>query len=639
MNFLKLNTLKKATLFSAFFISLSTTAQVFWTENFGTSACTSVLANGCNASGNGVWLTTNTGVNQPNANNWFVSAKEAGMGVGNCGNGCGTISTLTNRTLHIGSTFIIVDPGAAYLAGTSSNTDKRAESPIINCTGRNGINMSFKYLSKGVPGSDFFTVYYFDGATWNVLSTPGSSPTGTCAPQGLWTAYNVALPASADNNPSVKIGFRWVNVDPTGSDPSVAIDDIVLTASPIPPLTLTLPSPVCVANTINATFTSTITLSTFTWSATSPNVVFTPPNSGTTTISFTAPGTYTISLTGCNSGTNCATIASSIQVLPTPTINVTASPTVVCLPGGSSTLIATGGPSASSYTWTASSGPAIPNVSVTVVSPVVTTNYTVQTSVPGCTTGISFNVPVSPSPTITVTSNSGICNGQSASLTASGGATYTWSPSGTLSSANGAAVNATPNVTTTYTVTGNNGVCSNTAAVTVSVAPAANVTLTPTSSTICAGQTTTLTATGSTTYTWTASNGANPSATTGIITVTPTTSTTYTVLTGSGSCTATAVSSVSVLPSLTITATPNNTTICSGGSGVAIVASGSSTYTWSPATGLSSTSGSNVTANPPSTTNYIITGSNGVCSATTSANVSVTFEPEVLLRPVAGDQV
>ncbi len=47
------------------------------------------------------------------------------------------------------------------------------------------------------------------------------------------------------------------------------------------------------------------------------------------------------------------------------------------------------------------------------------------------------------------------------------------------------------------------------------------------------------------------------------------------------------------------------------------------TYTWSPATGLSATTGSSVTATPVSTTTYTVTGINAGCANTTST-VSVT---------------
>ena len=81
---------------------------------------------------------------------------------------------------------------------------------------------------------------------------------------------------------------------------------------------------------------------------------------------------------------------------------------------------------------------------------------------------------------------------------------------------------------------------------------------------------------------------------------------------------------MSVAPGVTVTATPNATAICAGGSGVAITASGATSYTWLPTTGLTPASGANVNANPATTTNYTVTGSNGVCSATAAVNVSVT---------------
>ena len=73
-------------------------------------------------------------------------------------------------------------------------------------------------------------VYSADGGTtWSLvdgLAKP--SPTSCSAPQGNWTAITVSLPLSANNNPSVKIGFNWTNDAANGTDPSVAIDDITL---------------------------------------------------------------------------------------------------------------------------------------------------------------------------------------------------------------------------------------------------------------------------------------------------------------------------------------------------------------------------------------------------------------------------
>jgi hypothetical protein len=62
---------------------------------------------------------------------------------------------------------------------------------------------------------------------------------------------------------------------------------------------------------------------------------------------------------------------------------------------------------------------------------------------------------------------------------------------------------------------------------------------------------------------------------------------------------------VNPLPNLSINP---STPIVLGGQGPTITANGANTYSWSPATNLSSTSGNTVTANPQITTNYTLTG-------------------------------
>lgn len=67
--------------------------------------------------------------------------------------------------------------------------------------------------------------------------------------------------------------------------------------------------------------------------------------------------------------------------------------------------------------------------------------------------------------------------------------------------------------------------------------------------------------------------------------------------------------------------------VCEGGS-VVLNASGTSNYSWSPATGLNSTTGSSVTANPTSTTTYTVVDANDVgCSIPASITVIVNPNP------------
>ncbi|MBK7942048.1 MAG: T9SS type A sorting domain-containing protein [Flavobacteriales bacterium] len=73
----------------------------------------------------------------------------------------------------------------------------------------------------------------------------------------------------------------------------------------------------------------------------------------------------------------------------------------------------------------------------------------------------------------------------------------------------------------------------------------------------------------------------------------------------------------------TVSVTPSAPSYCPGGS-VALTASGANAYTWSPAAGLSATTGANVTANPTSTSSYTVSGTNTGCAFAGTTNVTVT---------------
>lgn len=137
--------------------------------------------------------------------------------------------------------------------------------------------------------------------------------------------------------------------------------------------------------------------------------------------------------------------------------------------------------------------------------------------------------------------------------------------------------------------------------------------------TICMGQSTILTASGGINYSW--SPGG---ATTTAITISPATTTTYTVTAAGNGCSGSATVLVTVSSSPIVTT--NNITICSGSSAM-LNAGGATTYTWSPATGLSSTTGATVMANTTATTTYTITGLNGGCSSIATAVVTVIAAP------------
>ncbi|HRG01917.1 MAG TPA: gliding motility-associated C-terminal domain-containing protein [Bacteroidia bacterium] len=121
-------------------------------------------------------------------------------------------------------------------------------------------------------------------------------------------------------------------------------------------------------------------------------------------------------------------------------------------------------------------------------------------------------------------------------------------------------------------------------------------------------------------------------------TVCPVTSTIYT-LTGTAANGCTASNTVNVVVTTT-TLSVTSPTICNGSSSP-LSAGGASTYTWSPATGLSSINGATVTASPTVTTIYTVTGTTASgCVGTQTTQVTVNPKPSATLsftNPTCGN--
>ncbi|MBL7941304.1 MAG: hypothetical protein JNM00_00970 [Flavobacteriales bacterium] len=208
----------------------------FWTEDFGTG-CNQGFGVASYTGPNGAWSSVNTGTNAGSASVWFVSATENGNEPGECGTGCGS-----DRTLHLGAVSVLgfpADPGAAYYEGLAGfcgilpcgATDKRVQSPVINCSAYSDITLEFDYIEGGNT-IDNATLWYYSGTTWTQIADMAKTFSGACSPQGVWTHYAIALPSSANNNANVRIGFRWINnEDGNATDPSFAVDDVVLSVA------------------------------------------------------------------------------------------------------------------------------------------------------------------------------------------------------------------------------------------------------------------------------------------------------------------------------------------------------------------------------------------------------------------------
>jgi hypothetical protein len=218
----------------------------FWIEDFGTG-CDRAQSPTMYIGSNGQWMENPgliAGGNDPHSNHFYVSATVAGTGAGNCAGSC-INSSITDRSLHISNPSfttpfgsVNADTGCTYLTGAfsilgiNSTSNYLATSPIINCTGRANISVTFLYIEGGATTLDNASFAYSSdgGTTWTILDDMLKTGLGTCLGlSGPWTSHAIPLPASANNNANVRIGFNWTsNNDGNGTDPSFAVDDISL---------------------------------------------------------------------------------------------------------------------------------------------------------------------------------------------------------------------------------------------------------------------------------------------------------------------------------------------------------------------------------------------------------------------------
>ena len=290
----------------------------------------------------------------------------------------------------------------------------------------------------------------------------------------------------------------------------------------------------------------------------------------------------------------------------TPTLSISGT-TTICA-GHITTQYASG---ASTYTWSSNAG-STTSYSVNV-SPITNTTYTVTGANGYCTATDTVRINVNQLPMITVNS-SAICKGQqTATLTAAGASTYTWSTGST-----GATIISSPTVTTHYTVTGtgvNNCKNSATSTITVNALPIVTVN----GGAICSGQSFTIIPGGASTYTYSS----------GTAIVTPTANTSYSV---TGTDTNGCMNSVAVVSTVTVSnpvliLTPIGVTcngICNGSINAA-TNGGIGSYTYSSAlTGLCANT-------------YTVTSTDSLgCVAT---NTTTIVQPPPLTLSVMSDNV
>ncbi|MCC6373129.1 MAG: T9SS type A sorting domain-containing protein [Bacteroidia bacterium] len=295
-------------------------------------------------------------------------------------------------------------------------------------------------------------------------------------------------------------GFSW---QPSGA----FSQNLVVTPTATSVYTVTANSGVCYGRavfTLNVLPTPTLSLSTTATSACAGNPVtmsasgannFTWNPGNTVASSFVVNPTVTTqyTVTGSNSIGCENTQFQTILVQALPNVTTTSSAYLIC--GGKSATLTVGG--ANGYLWNNGS-----TASSIVVSPSLSTIYNVigTNTLSGCFNSASVSVSVF-NPLVSVSGNTSICIGNSASLSATGANSYTWS-NGSLFQG----ITVSPTTNTVYVVNAmsysSNVGCPQNFSLQVTVNPKPTLTLSANHETLCLNEILIVNALGAQTYTW-----------------------------------------------------------------------------------------------------------------------------------------
>lgn len=332
------------------------------------------------------------------------------------------------------------------------------------------------------------------------------------------------------------------------------------------------------------------------------------------THNYSATGAYTVSLISENAVGCRDTATKQVNVLETPTAGFSTTP--VC-DGTPVVFSFNGSGNITGYNWDLGSGGATSTQQshTYTYSGVGTYTVTLVVEVTGCFDTAVQTVTVNPVPVVVATNDTMFCTSVSSlQLNASGGTTYSWSPTTGLSDPNIAnpVATLTPPAAVTYTViVSNQSQCTASESVSIGFYPVTQVNAGIDTS-ICLNpgsyrDSVQLTATGANTYQWTPANTltngniANPVSR-------PSVNTTYTVWgTDVNGCRSIDSIVVFVLDPLLNIIVDDVANICIGDTGILnVINQGASSYTWTPNQFIVNGSSYSPGFYPPDTTVYYL---------------------------------
>ncbi|MFM8597258.1 MAG: GEVED domain-containing protein, partial [Flavobacteriales bacterium] len=643
-------------------ITVQQTVQVAASTGTNT-VCAGSQVTFANTTSNGTWSSANTAVATVNSTTGVVTGVGAGntnivYSVPNPNTWCAATTNL--RPITVRPTPVVnAGSGASICAGNSTNLNATVQfntscthtlvimdsygdgsnGGLINVivdgvTVQTGVTLASGYGPQNVtftasigsviqvvlstPGSYPSEIYWdvLDGAGTLLVddyypNTTGNTWTGNgggCAPLTPTWSPAAGLSSTTINNPvATPTATTTYVASATGANGCTGTSNIVVTVNALPangpvvaPAALCAGSAGLVSNSVAGGA----------WTTTTPTLL--SLNAATGEITGIAAGTATVNYTTTGSNGCTKTNTANITINPLPVAVVSSSNGAAICQGNSTVLSA---PAAASYLWNNGSTASSLNISNGGTYSVVLTSAAGCVSAPSAPYTVTVNqLPVA---NVSVSGPTVFCAGGSVTLTASGGATYSWSNTATT-----AAVNANQSGSYVATVTSAQG-CSVTAPainVTVNPLPVANVVASGPLS-YCQGGSLNLTATGIGSYQW------NDGSTAAILPITTSGTYSYTITNAAGCSATSAPAVVTINPVPVVTAISGNNSVCMGGN---------TTYTNTTTGGVwSSANPSIATVNASGQITGVMAGSSVInYTVTNGAGCATVVSKTITVNPV-----
>jgi gliding motility-associated-like protein len=597
--------------------------------SWGNNTLANIIYFASSSAGDVAFMTNGTDNNPSNQANWVklgIAGNETPGAPNNAANASwiNSMNNNCNTILPLTLSFSITQT-ACGCTGSATVTASGAVGPYTYTWSPSGVNVD--NIGSLCVGNYPVSVSSANGC----LVTDSVTVTSTVTLTTVMTATNVSCNGNADGHANVSVSgspgpftYTWstiggnaatstnlapgtYTVNVTDAAGCTTLDSISISEPPVLTATVTETDITCFgANNGTATVTASGGTGAYSYS-------WTPTGGMSSTANGLSPNTYTATVTDVN---GCSVSASGLVSEPSILSLTISSTSLTCsgLSNGSTSVNATGGTGAYTYTWAPSGG------NSATANGLAFGNYTVTVNdANGCVAAASVLVNQPNAITTTITTTDALCFGAngSATVTASGGTgayTYSWMPvGGTLPTA------TLPQGNYSVTITDANN-CSVTTSTTINQPAVLTATVTKTDITCFGANNGTATVianggTGAYTYSWTPSGGTNSTAN-GL------SQNNYTAtVTDANGCSVSASNLVSEPSIITLTASSTSAT-CNGlSNGTASVnasgGTGAYTYTWSP------TGGNSATANGLAFGNYTVTvkDANGcIMTASTSVN-------------------